>query len=122
MSTNAGLWIDHRKAFVVTIVGKVVNTKTIESHAEAHVKHSGGAPEDTAEHRIENELDHFYDEVIEHVRGAEGLLILGPGEAKGELRSRLDRHKHSIRMVDIETADKMSDSQVVTRVKKRFLH
>lgn len=122
MSTNAGLWIDHRKAFVVTIIGKVVNTKMIESRAEAHVRHSGGSPEDTAEHRIENELDHFYDEVIGHVRGAEGLLILGPGEAKTELRARLDRHKHSVRAVDIETADKMTDSQIVTRVKKRFLH
>jgi hypothetical protein len=122
MSTSQDYWIDHRRAFVVMIVGKVVSTHTIESHAEAHVRHTGGSPEDTTEHRIEGELDRFYDEVIERVRGAEGLLILGPGEAKGELRARLDRHKHSIRMVDIETVDKMSDSQVVTRVRKRFQH
>lgn len=112
MSNHAGLWIDHHKAFLVLMAGKVVTTKLIDSGVPALV---GGADNGGAA-----DYERFYDQVIERVRGVEGLLILGPDEAKAELRARLDRHKHSIRSVDIEAADRMSDSQVVTRVRKRF--
>ena len=112
MSNQAGLWIDHHKAFLVLMAGKVVTTKQIDSGVPALV---GGAESGAAA-----DYERFYDQVIERVQGAQALLILGPDEAKSELRARLDRHKHSIRSVDIETADRMSDSQIVTRVRKRF--
>ncbi|MBP8137449.1 MAG: hypothetical protein KAY61_04530 [Candidatus Eisenbacteria bacterium] len=118
MSNNAGLWIDHHKAFLVMMAGKVVTTKQIDSGVPALAGSTVGA--DASEPAGAAAYERFYDQVIERVHGVEALLILGPDEAKGELRARLDRHKHSIRMVDTETVDRMSDSQVVTRVRKRF--
>ena len=35
----------------------------------------------------------YYDEVIAVIRDAQAILILGPGEAKGELKKRLERDK-----------------------------
>ena len=34
MKTNMGLWIDHRKAVIVTVLGKGEETSVIESQAE----------------------------------------------------------------------------------------
>ena len=44
MNTNVGLWIDRRKAIVVTITGKGENTRLIRSRAERQLHHSGGLP------------------------------------------------------------------------------
>jgi hypothetical protein len=59
--------------------------------------------------------------VIEQLSGPERLLILGPGEAKGELERRFRRSKvHAGCAVDVETADKLTNPQIVARVKEHF--
>jgi len=133
MTTNAGLWIDHRKAVIVTIVDKQVSTRQIDSDVERHVRLSGGsasggshgsrtgAPEDTRERHFEGQLDKYYDEVVKSIQGAEGILILGPGEAKGELKSRLEHDGLGARVLEVVTADKMTDPQIVARVRERFI-
>jgi hypothetical protein len=54
------------------------------------------------------------------VRNAESLVILGPGEAKGELRKRLVKNKLGGRVAAVETADKMTDRQIVAKVREYF--
>ena len=49
--------------------------------------------EDTLEHKLMTQLKKFYDEVIACVRDAEAILIVGPGEAKGEFIKRLKSKK-----------------------------
>jgi hypothetical protein len=49
------------------------------------------------------------------------LLIFGPGEAKLELNERLRRAKTPVaRTVEIETADKLTEPQIVAKVKQHF--
>ena len=67
------------------------------------------------------ELNRFYDEVVSSMRDAEEILILGPGEAKDELKKRLAKAKLAGRIVGIEAADKMTDPQIVAKVRERFL-
>ena len=51
----------------------------------------------------------------------EAFLIFGPGEAKLELKERLSRTKAcSGRTVDVETSDKLTDPQIVAKVKEHF--
>jgi len=38
-------------------------------------------------------LANYYDEVIACIGDAETILIFGPGEAKGELKKRMERDK-----------------------------
>jgi len=38
-------------------------------------------------------LNKFYDKLADELRGADQILILGPGEARGELAARLERSK-----------------------------
>jgi stalled ribosome rescue protein Dom34 len=74
------------------------------------------------EERHNQHLEQYYDDVISQLGQPEAILIFGPGEAKLELRERLSRSKAlSDRTVDIETADKLTDPQIVARVKEHFL-
>ena len=65
-------------------------------------------------------LNIYYDLVIASVRDAQSILILGPGEAKGELKRRLVRIGLGARIVDIETFDKMTDRQIAAMVRQHF--
>jgi len=60
--------------------------------------------------------------VISYIRDAESILLFGPGEAKGELEKRLSAQGLGKRIVGIETTDKMTDRQVVAKVRQHFQH
>jgi hypothetical protein len=125
MNHTVGIWIDHKRAVIVSVSAGRVTTKTLESEAGAHSRYSrqqddGG--EKKYEERHNQQLEQYYDDVISQLGQPEALLIFGPGEAKLELRERLSRSKAlSDRTVDIETADKLTDPQIVARVKEHFL-
>jgi hypothetical protein len=45
--------------------------------------------DDSRQRKFTGHLNDYYDEVIASIRDAESILIFGPGEAKGELKKRL---------------------------------
>jgi hypothetical protein len=131
MVTQVGLWIDHRKAVIVSISGEEVATRLVESNVEKRVRYSGGTGsggsrgsraggEDTRERRFEGQLGEYYDEVIGCVRDADAILIFGPGEAKTELKTLLERRGLGAHVVGVETVDKMTDRQIEAKARKRF--
>lgn len=131
MTTNAGLWIDHREAIIVTLTDAGEETQHIHSNVERHFGHAGDsghgpviAPhaeaDDIREREYTGHLAPFYDDIIAHVVGADSLLIFGPGEAKGELKKRFERHPHGGPVLTLETADKMTEPQVVATVRHHF--
>ena len=124
MNHKAGIWIDHKKAVIVSASEDGVTTKTLESEVGAHPRYAGqqdGGGEKKYEERHSQHLDRYYDEVIHQVTDAEELLIFGPGEAKLELKERLRRSKaHSERTIGIETTDKLTEPQIVAKVKEHF--
>ena len=46
---------------------------------------------------------------------------MGPGKAKGELEELLTHEKLSGRIVGIETSDKLTEPQIVAKVRHYFL-
>jgi hypothetical protein len=65
-------------------------------------------------------LNIYYDAVIASIRDAESILIFGPGEAKGELKERLEKSGLAGIIVGVEAADKMTDHQITARVRQHF--
>jgi hypothetical protein len=133
MELRVGLWIDHAKAVIVRLDAKGSTVETIESNVEPRVRMSGGsrsktgygpqevASESTRDARHKQQLNSFYDEIIRAIANAEAILIMGPGEGKKELESRIARKKElSHRVVGVETADKMTDGQIRDRVQEYF--
>lgn len=131
MNDKVGIWIDHRKAVIVSVSVDRVTAKTLESNVGPHSRYSGRAgsptpegPQDEGgekkyEERYAQHLNRYYDEVISQLGQPEALLILGPGEAKLQLKERLSRSMAG-RIVEIETTDKLTDPQIVAKVKEHY--
>lgn len=124
MNRKIGVWIDHDKAVIVSSSEDAVTVKTLDSGVEGHPRYSSrqdGGGEKKYEERHAQRLDQFYDQVISELGHPEALLVFGPGEAKLELKERLSRSKTPLaRTVDLETADKLTDPQIVAKVKEHF--
>ena len=125
MKRKVGLWIDHKKAVIFSLADEGAEIKRISSELKKNVRFSGGAQKESAEEhgdkRLTGNLNNYYDEVLSYIRDAESILIFGPGEAKGELKKRLENMELHGHIVGIETVDKMTDNQIVTKVRQRFL-
>jgi hypothetical protein len=132
MNDRAGVWIDHRKALIVAISPGGERTTQIVSNVEKHPARSGDSPlqgpyearqvpaDDGRQRALTGELNVYYDAVVEVLRRFDSVLIFGPGEAKGELHERLAKMKLAERVAAIETADKMTDPQIVAKVRTYF--
>jgi len=57
---------------------------------------------------------------VKAIRDAESVFIMGPGEAKHELEKRMTRSRIKNRIAKIETADKLTDRQIMARVRRFF--
>ena len=123
---NAGVWIDHRQAYIVFVGEDVVESNRIESDVEKHVRFSShtssedGAADDQRDSRFAVHLNRYYDDVISHLGDIEAVLLLGPGEAKREFTQRLSDKAPNLRIVAVETDDKMTEPQIKTKVLEHF--
>ena len=132
MKTTAGLWIDHRKAVIAIVTAEGEEILEIRSNVEKQPGRFAGVrsttpyesklvkADDTRERRFTGELNQYYAEVIAAIRDAESILIFGPGEAKGELKKRLEHAKLGEHIIAMETSDKMTDRQVTAKVREYF--
>ena len=132
MATNAGVWIDHKQAIVVltTDAGQEIKKiafdigQPVQSASRARSKHAytpnDFVAEDKLERKIENDRKDYYDDVIAIIRGADSLLVLGPGEAKGEFSKLIKSKKLRGLTVELETTDKMTERQLAAKVREHF--
>ena len=132
MKTLAGLWIDHREAVIVLVSEKGQEAKRIKSRVEKQLRRSGRSPsrapfesqmvpaDNSREREYAGHLANYYDEVVSCLRTAKAILIFGPGEAKSELRKRIERNKLD-RITSVETTDKMTERQIYQKVRRHYL-
>jgi stalled ribosome rescue protein Dom34 len=132
MDKQIGLWIDRKKAIIVSFVNRKEHIQQIASGMESHVHYRGATRprtpysaqyqqgDDQLDKQFAEHLNKFYAKVIACIRGADSILILGPGEAKNEFQKRLTHEKVRVKIAAIESADKMTDRQMATKTRKYF--
>jgi len=132
MRTKVGLWIDQRKAIIVAVTDKGEEIGLILSKVEKQLRRSGDSPlkgsyesrkvpaDDSRQRTFTGHLNIYYEAVIDCLRDAESILIFGPGEAKGELKKRLEKSRLGGRIASVETVDKMTDRQIAAKVRQYF--
>ena len=132
MKKQIGLWIDHKRAVILTMSEQGENIQKIESGMGRHIRYRGATHprtpysaqyqqgDDQLDNKFTEQLNKFYGKVIAHIRMADSVLIFGPGEAKSELEKRLIHEKVKVQVVGIETADKMTDRQIAAKVRRHF--
>ena len=133
MKKEIGLWLDHRDAIIVILTDDGEEIKHITSSSGKHIRYSGSShsktpeglkevtSEDQRDRKFDNLLNKFYDELIASIRDADSIQIFGPGEAKGELETRLKHEQIKGQILTVETVDKMTDRQIAAKVREHFL-
>ena len=131
MPTKAGIWIDHKQAIVVQITDAGQETQKIQSGIESSARSAGVrsktkhtpndfVAEDRQERKLTADRKKFFEEVFAGLHGATAVLILGPGEAKGEFDKHIKSKKLRGLTVELETTDKMTDRQLAAKVSEHF--
>jgi len=129
-----GLWLDHRQAVMVSITDDAETIKRIDSDIERKVRLSGGSrtaktpygPQQVSvdgkqQERINRQLHQYYQEIIRRIRDAAKILILGPGEAKTELKKEMEKSRElAAKKITVEPADKMTERQIAAKVRQFF--
>jgi hypothetical protein len=119
---NVAVWIDHKEAVIASIVDGAETTSRLESNVHrGGVSGNESGAEDQRDRRFLNHLRVYYDSVISQIRDADGILLLGPGEAKRELEKRILEEGLGARVVGVEAADKLTDHQVAAKARERFV-
>src|SRR4029453_243214 len=80
MNHRVGIWIDHKKAVIVSASGDRITAETLESDVGPHTRYSGphdGGSEKKYEDRHGQHLDRYYDEVISQLGQPHAVLIFG---------------------------------------------
>jgi stalled ribosome rescue protein Dom34 len=134
MKTNIGLWIDHRRAVIVTETGDGDKVQEVLSNTERQLGRIDGErslesfeaqkvkADDVHQRKFTEHLHRYYLNILAHVTHARAILIFGPGEAKGELYKQLESSMPKDCVITVETTDKMTDRQITAKVREHFKH
>jgi hypothetical protein len=132
MKNNMGVWINGTKAVIVNLQNDSV--KEVVADIDNNVHHGyegdkgtfvGGGRhvnnEKTFAERKKHQTDHYIKEVISELKKADGVFVFGPSEMKHHLKTQIENDRNlASKLSAVETADKMTDNQIVAAVKKHF--
>lgn len=132
MEKQVGIWIDSKKAIIVTLDGKKEEKITeIDSEVENSVYHNkegnkgtfSGSHHSDSETKFDNrkkeELNYYLKSVMNYIKGSDYLYIFGPGETKIKLEQKIRDEKSlgKINLKAVETTGSMTLNQIVAQVK-----
>ena len=133
MKTQKGIWIDKKKAVVITLKNgqeeravydsDVVTRERIEGESKAFGRFGDQYlnEERKKEAREELQIKDFLDEMTEVLREADEVVIFGPAEMKIELKKQMEEdHRLSLTIQGVETADSMTENQIAAWVRDYF--
>ena len=116
---TVALWIDVQKAVIVSATEQVVDIEFVSSAIDSCRWQSDvwKVPPAVKQTLCDDQLKRFYQSVSGNVLDAQSLLIFGRGDAKSVLRQRLRTDNFPGTVIGFEAAGRMSESQLVTKVK-----
>jgi stalled ribosome rescue protein Dom34 len=132
MEKQVGIWIDSKKAIIVTLDGQKEEKITeIDSEVENSVYHnkegnkgtfSGshhGKSETKFDNRKKEELNYYLKSVMNYIKKSDYLYIFGPGETKTKLEQKIhyDKSLGKINLKAVETSDNMTLNEIVAKVR-----
>lgn len=134
-----GIWLNQREATLVILRGDRFETRVsvvhVQSEVEGHHKSTGGrkgaAPymqrsasagaESKLEHRREQDFHHFFELLQPWMREADWIYLMGPGQFKLKIKHLIEaRRELAKKLRDVQSADRMTEKQIVAKVRKYF--
>jgi stalled ribosome rescue protein Dom34 len=125
MNKRVGLWVDRKKAVIVSIANNIEARSIVTSNMENCIQYSSaipgdGSPEEPRDQRFWKHLGDYYARVIEQIHDAKEIQIFGPEVAKYELRKHMEDRGLAENIVSVEEAGMLTMIEIATIVQKRF--
>src|SRR3989344_6662252 len=110
------LWIDREHAKIFEFSEAGMEQKKLQAHRHDHHLH----PRDNQRHQTEEV--HFFPQIVEQIKDATDLVIVGPGVARYHFQTYLAEHSPSIarKILACESADHPTDKQMIALAKQFF--
>jgi stalled ribosome rescue protein Dom34 len=116
MSQHAIVFLDHHHARVFHLDGTTRSGLTLKeaSRRETDHRHHGDGKKPSH--------DAFFHAVAESLKGANEILVVGPGTAKNEFKHHVEQHDAAVdqHIVAVEAADHPSEAQLLALARRRF--
>ena len=132
MKRQTGIWLDTQQAFIIIFENEYYRTETVYSTIEdfhplggSRSKVPYGPMEKISEkkylERRKNQEQKYFEQIEKIIAGSERVYLFGPAEIKQKLRDNLLRqHDFKNCVVEIESADKMTNPQKIAKAKSFF--
>ena len=131
---RVGVWLDHSKAHFIDLSQGPAIVETAFSSKESEVRYQGETGNGTllgnnratnseshAHNRAQEIMQEYYHVLTDRLKNYDDILLFGAGGAKDELYNKLSTDKHfADKNIRVETADKLTENQMVARVKTYF--
>lgn len=118
---HAGLWLDgHHAILVANAPGNETEDFVIEARIEKPGSGSSGS-EHTHNQSRKADDSHYFKALTEKLLAFDEILIIGPGTAQEQLHNFLKENTHfDHKKISVGTADKLSDHDIIERVRSFF--
>ena len=128
-----GIWMDKEKAHVVSLEGKKESFRTIASDVEFYNPKGGSrsrtqwGPQEVVQdsrylEREKHQMRDYFGKLAKAVSKADVVSVFGPAEVKDKFAKEVKEKYPNLaaKLKAVETADSMTDNQVVAMVKEHY--
>lgn len=118
---NLGIWMDHSTANLIDLNSNK-KKNSITSKFNFSTKEEALTRSENLMHNKRQQMhEAYYKEIADEILKYDHVLLFGPTNAKTELHNYLNKDLHfKDKIIDIQTADKMTDNQQDAFVKNHF--
>jgi hypothetical protein len=133
MEKQVGIWIDTKKAKIVTLSGDQKHLKIIDSEIETRERIEGESKhfgrfgdayldfEKSKEQKIKKQAKDFFKLIVKEISTCDAIVIFGPAGMKHELEKEIKNdHQLSSKLKAVVAADSMTDNQISAWVVNYF--
>jgi len=133
MKMKTGIWIDTKKAVIVFLDEDSHTVKTVDSLIESRERIRGESKwftrfgsqflnfETKKKNRRSNEIREYLKKVANEIKDTDELVLFGPAIMKTELEKIIrNEAKQPLVIKGVETADSMTENQMIAWVKQYY--
>jgi hypothetical protein len=133
MKQRTGVWLDKEKALVIILSENDHKLKTIESDISNRDRFEGErkeygrfggqflSMENKKKNRIKKQSLEYLKRIISVIKNSDEIVLFGPAEMKTDLEKLILKDNNlKDRLVGVETADSMTENQMVAWVKEFY--
>lgn len=117
---NAGVWLDSQQATIIATTDQSTGDYSIQEKIKAKENHGGGSEHSMNNAKQSDNLK-FFKSISAQLMSYDSLLIFGPGKLQEQFQNYLQQDgQFKNKQVNIDSADKLTDPQIVAKVRDFF--